>query len=371
MRSHSTIADQVSEELVSVLQQLPGSSVEHLADRFFRCQQRVECDRIVELVSELGQPAVEDLREILRQGQPRQAATCVGLLSRLNVAALLELLPNRMRDFNRFYQDILVRQIAYGAASDRGRTLLELLELLDSFILPEAIDEIGMSLDRSASASLIALATSGEAQNRPPFVQLKAIESLGRLRETEALPVLRNIIEEKKIWGYSQHRELRIASAQALNKIDPRFGAQAITDSGLEAPELAMAPLDPAPACPWVRQRRYDRVVLPRALSATLSSSWGKANILMREMSLGGGMGTRNDDLRVGSEAHVDISIGVKKIKGEVLLRRARVNEIGFEFVSMDLDSRYRLRRVLVDSLEKAPSNRPDEWDGQRKPAKS
>jgi hypothetical protein len=132
-----------------------------------------------------------------------------------------------------------------------------------------------------------------------------------------------------------------------------------------------MAPLDPAPACPWVRQRRYDRVVLPRTLSAVLSSSWGKANIVMREMSLGGGMGTRTDNLRVGSEAHVEISLGVKKIKGEVLLRRARVNEIGFEFVSMDLDSRYRLRRVLIDSLEKAPSNRPDEWDGQRKPPKT
>ena len=360
-------AVQVSEDLISVLQQLPRSSVEHLADRFFRCQQRVECDRIVELVSELGQPAVVDLREILRTGQPRQASTTVGLLSRLNVTGLLELLPARMSEFNRFYQDILVRQIAYGSASDRGRTLLELLELLDSLILPEAIDEIGMSLDRTASSSLIALATAGETRSRPPFVQLKAIESLGRLRETEALPVLRSIVEDKKIWGYSQHRELRVAAAQALSKIDPRYGAQALADSGLESTELTLAPLDPAPACPWVRQRRYDRVVLPRTLAATLSSSWGKTNVVMREMSLGGGMGTRGDNLRVGSEAHVEISLGVKKIRGEVLLRRARVNEIGFEFVSMDLDSRYRLRRILIEALEKAPSNRADEWDGQRK----
>jgi hypothetical protein len=103
-----------------------------------------------------------------------------------------------MGEFNRFYQDVIVRQIAYGAAPDRGRTLLELLELLDPLILPEAIDEIGMSQDRSASASLIALATAGEAHNRPPFVQLKAIESLGRLRDAEAVPVLRTIVEDKK-----------------------------------------------------------------------------------------------------------------------------------------------------------------------------
>ena len=360
-------ADQVAEDLINVLQQLPRTSVEHLAERFFRSQKRVECDRIVELVGELGQPAVDDLRDILRSGQTRQAASTVGLLSRLAVTSLLELLPTRMGEFNRFYQDVIVRQIAYGAAPDRGRTLLELLELLDSLILPEAIDEIGMSQDRSASASLIALATAGEAQHRPPFVQLKAIESLGRLRDVEAVPVLRAIVEDKKLFGYSQHRELRIAAIQSLSKIDPRYGTQALADSGLEAGELAIAPLDSGDGCPYVRQRRYERIILPRTLSATLSSSWGKSNIVMREMSLGGGMGTRSDNLRVGSEAHVEISLGVKKIRGEVLLRRARVNEIGFEFVSMDLDSRYRLRRILVEALSKVPDNRASSWDGERK----
>ncbi len=360
-------ADQVPEDLINVLQQLPRSSVEHLADRFFRAKRRVECDRIVELVGELGQPAVDDLCEMLHTGQPRQASSTVGLLSRLAVTKLLEMLPSRMGEFNRFYQDVIVRQIAYGAAPDRGRTMLELLELLDPLILPEAIDEIGMSQDHNAGASLIALATAGEAQNRPPFVQLKAIESLGRLRDTEAIPVLRSIVDDKKFFGYSQHRELRIAAIQALSKIDPRHGTQALIESGLEASDLTIAPLDSGPGCPWVRQRRYERIVLPRTLSATLSSSWGKSNIVMREMSLGGGMGTRNDNLRVGSEAHVEISLGVKKIRGEVLLRRARVNEIGFEFVSMDLDSRYRLRRVLVEALQRIPDNRAAEWDGERK----
>jgi len=360
-------SDHAPEDLINVLQQLPRNSVEHLADRFFRARRRVECDRIVDIVGELGVPAIDDLRDILRGGQPRQAASTVGLLSRLAVTTLLELLPPRMGEFNRFYQDVIVRQIAYGAALDRGRTLLELLELLDPLILPEAIDEIGMSQDHNASASLIALATAGEAHNRPPFVQLKAIESLGRLREPEAVPVLRSIVDEKKLFGYTQHRELRIAAIQALSKIDPRHGTQALIDSGLEASDLTIVPLDSGPGCPWVRQRRYERIVLPRTLSATLSSSWGKSNIVMREMSLGGGMGTRSDNLRVGSEAHVEISLGVKKIRGEVLLRRARVNEIGFEFVSMDLDSRYRLRRILLDALQRIPDNRNVEWDGERK----
>lgn len=360
-------ASQLLPDLVEVLQQLPKTSAEHLADRFFRSQKREECDRIIEIVSELGQPALVDLRDMLRQGQPRQAASAVGLMSRLDVATLLELLPPRMSELNRFYQDVIVRQIAYGAAPDRGRTLLELLELLDLLILPEAIDEVGMSQDRSASANLIALASIGESHARSPFVQLKAVESLGRLRDTEAVPILRSIVEDRKLFGYTQHRELRIAAIQSLSKIDPRYGTQALAESGVETAEIAIVPLDSAPGCPWVRQRRYERIILPRTLSATLSSSWGKSNIVMREMSLGGGMGTRNDNLRVGSEANVEISVGVKKIRGQVLLRRARVNEIGFEFVQMDLDSRYRLRRVLVEALEKSPENRSSDWDGERK----
>jgi len=85
-------ADAVPEDLINVLQQLPRNSVEHLADRFFRAQRRMECDRIVELASELGQPAIDDLCDMLRSGQPRQAASSVGLLSRLAVTSLLELL---------------------------------------------------------------------------------------------------------------------------------------------------------------------------------------------------------------------------------------------------------------------------------------
>ena len=152
-----------------------------------------------------------------------------------------------------------------------------------------------------------------------------------------------------------------------LVKIDPRYGSQIMAESGLEPGELAIAPLDAAPACPWVRQRRYERIVLRKTLSATISSSWGKSNILIRELSLGGGMGTKEDNLRVGSEANIDINAGVRRVRGQVLLRRARVNEIGFEIVNTDLESRYRLRRILMDSLDNSSGTTEGEWDGRRK----
>jgi hypothetical protein len=361
-------SDSVPQELLLVLRRTCQSGAEHLADRFFRCMRRDECDRMIELVREMGSPALTQLREILRTGQPRQASAVVGLLSRLDVNTLLELLPVRLPEWNRFYHDVVVRQIAYGAASDRGRTLLELAEVLDSVVLPEAIDEIGMSGDITAAPPLVAMARPGEASSRSPFVQLKSIESLGRLRDNEALSLLREIVEAKKTFGWIHHRELRIAAAQSLSKTDPRYSSQILSDSGIEPAELAIAPLDMAPACPWVRQRRYERMILARAVPATIGSSWGKSKILIRELSLGGGMGTKEDNLRIGSEADLEVSLGLRtKIKAHVLLRRARVNEVGFEIVNTDLESRYRLRRLLVEALNRAPQNKNQDWAGQRK----
>ena len=358
----------VPQDLVAVLRRTSQAAVEHLSDRFFRCMRREECDRMVDLAREMGPEGTGQMREMLRLGQPRVAAAVIGLLSRLDVPMLLELLPARLREWNRFYHDIAVRQIAYGAASDRGRTLLEILELLDPAVLPQAIDEIGMSGDRTTVPPLMVMAEAGEAQGRSPLIQVKAVESLGRLREPESVSVLRSLLEAKKMWKWTHQRELRIAAAQALAKIDPRYASQVMSDSGLTPGELAIAPLDAAPACPWVRQRRYERIVLRKTLSATISSSWGKSNITIRELSLGGGMGTKEDNLRVGSEANVDISVGVRHIRGHVLLRRARVNEVGFEVVDTDLESRYRLRTLLMETVERAPDTKESEWNGQRKP---
>jgi len=85
--------DPIPADLLVVLRRTCQSGAEHLADRFFRCMRRDECDRMVELVKEMGSPALTQLREILRTGQPRQASAVVGLLSRLDVGTLLELLP--------------------------------------------------------------------------------------------------------------------------------------------------------------------------------------------------------------------------------------------------------------------------------------
>src|SRR5438874_10999884 len=193
---------------------------------------REECDRMVDLVKELGSPGLQQLREMLRTGQPRRAASVVGLLSRLDVPSMLELLPARLPEWNRFYHDVVVRQVAYGAAHDRGRSLLELLEILDPLVVPQAIDEIGMSGDRTAVPPLIVMAEAGEAQGRSPLLQLKAVESLGRLREPDAVPVLRGLLEAKKVWKWEHRKEMLISAVVAYAMIDPRDVCTIMMDIG-------------------------------------------------------------------------------------------------------------------------------------------
>jgi hypothetical protein len=43
------------------------------------------------------------------------------------------------------------------------------------------------------------------------------------------------------------------------------------------------------------------------------------------------------------------------------------VNEVGFEIVNTDLESRYRLRRLLVEALSHTAQNKEQQWAGERK----
>jgi hypothetical protein len=60
------------------------------------------------------------------------------------------------------------------------------------------------------------------------------------------------------------------------------------------------------------------------------------------------------------------MNLGIRRIRAQVLLRRARVNEVGFEFVNVDLESRYRVRRLLMESLEHVPQRLSRGWSDRR-----
>ena len=74
----------------------------------------------------------------------------------------------------------------------------------------------------------------GSADPTDSYLQIKAIEALGRLRETKAETLLRPLAESKGFWRWKHPREVRITAVQALKKIDPEWTEHFLPRCGLE-----------------------------------------------------------------------------------------------------------------------------------------
>ncbi|MCI0349637.1 MAG: hypothetical protein L0Z53_09455 [Acidobacteriales bacterium] len=346
----ATAAPRVPSDLLEVLRTVPEASLDRLLQRFDAATRRDECDRIFELAKALGPAANEHLYEKFSQQPPAQAVLAVGMLSRVDPKFLGELLPGRLAHWARPQHDAVVRQIASAGAADRGKLLLKIIDSLDPVLLPEVIDELGMSGEREAYAVLMKLVNYAEP-DRSPYNRVKALEALGRLREARAEKDLQTIVEARHMFHWAYPRELRIAAAQALLMIDPQRARQFVESKGITANDLAFGPLNVAPFCPWARQRRYTRVVSAAPVTAVLATGKGRfSKINVSKLSLGGGYGAPDGRMQPGSEAAIELQAGKKKVKAQIYTREVDKN-VSFEFVTMELDERSKLRRMLAEDL--------------------
>jgi hypothetical protein len=286
---------------------------------------------------------------MLHAGPVAEAASSIGLLSRYEPRTLEQILPVRLATWNRFYHDIAVRQIACAAAPERGRLLAKIFTLLDSLVLPEALDELSMSNDPAAAASLLQRLAVGEMpQSAEPFMRVKAMEALGRLRIADAALLLRGVAETKKMFRWAHPEEMRLVATQAMEKIDPEWASSFIPRSGLPVSDLRVKPLDPEPNAPWTRQRRYVRMQLPQIVTAVATTARGECRLSTSLLSLGGGLALADTNLTPGMQAKVKLQSGLRGVRAEVLVRGAFRQHVGFEIVQMDLEERSKLRHLLA-----------------------
>jgi len=337
---------EIPDELMRLMQRTAIPTAEVLAARFGRCTRREECQRIVEMFSATGAEGVLHLRELLRAGTPAAAASTVGLLSRFGSSQLERLLHNRLPGWAPEQHDHVVRQISLGAAPERGRLLAHLFPQLHSLTLPEAVDEIGICGDPSASGLLLKLAAGEMPQSSDYFLRVKAVEGLGRLREPRAIPLLRGIVAGREMGRWMHPEELRIVALQALARIDFDWARDFESHSGLRARDLAIGPLDTAEATPWARHRRYARVALPANFNVVANTPRAEIPLETRLMSLGGGIASAESRLEPGMHGLVQI-FGWKNVTASVIFREAPRKQVGFEIVKISLPDRARLRRLL------------------------
>ncbi len=335
-------------ELMDVLKRVPRAAAEHAAARFSRSEKREDCQRLTELVQNIGGDAVSHLRRMLRDRPPAEATMATGLLSVLDAPALQEELHARLPGWDRAYHDAVVRQIAAAGADERGHLLITLMDRLDPVVWSEVVDEIGMSGDVATASALLPLAQGQHSDAAGSYIQVKAIEALGRLRAADAAVILRKMVEERLLFRWAQPNELRVVAAQAMQNIDPMWAASYLPKSGLDAEDLGLAPLDPQPNATWLRQRRYTRMQLPRTLTATAETSHGEYKLSAQLLSMGGGLATAESRLTVGVQAMLKIQAGLRPLKARVLMRKAGAQHVGFEFVEMELEERARLRKLLA-----------------------
>jgi hypothetical protein len=341
-------APSLPEGLIDVLRQMPQATVDHVAGRIQRCARRDEWERMVEMVGAIGPEAVALLSKTLQSRPAPEAVSKVALLSRLGPRLLEELLPIRLRDWDPAAHDQVVRQLANGLSPQRGKLLDKVYDLFDRTVLPEVVDELGMSGDRDTTSRLMRIVENESSDPAQPYLQIKAIEALGRLREPKAETLLRPLAENRGFWRWKHPREVRITSVQALKKIDPEWAQQFLPHCGLSEAELKLAALDADPASPWLRQRRYERVNLPRPFPGVVRAGQGDHPISVQQLSLGGGLARTLCHLRPGTAVPLQFQAGWHRIHTRVLVREGRPQEMTFELIQIGHADRCCLRRPLA-----------------------
>jgi hypothetical protein len=334
-----------------VLRLLPQTAMEQITSRFNRCSLREDAEHVANLASDLGEAGLQYLRSTVRGGPATEAADMVGLLSKLDPQAVEVFLPPRLKDFPRTSQDRIIRQIAASNAPGRCRVLLELLDHADPLLMPLVIDEVGVTGDREALGRLLTILDGDLPAGAGPFLQVKAIEAVGRIHAPESINTLRRVLEAKKMFGWQHPQELRIAALQALEKLDPEWARDFLPRSGLDKADLVLPPLDAVSNAKFVRQRRHTRVRLQKTVVAVSTNLKHNCRMEIKTASLSGGVATIDRHIQPGTHVQLKLQLGLRNLQATALLRDYRAQDMAFEIVDMSLDERVKYRRLLADHL--------------------
>ncbi|HEY6388656.1 MAG TPA: hypothetical protein VIX91_23505 [Candidatus Acidoferrum sp.] len=343
-------ARQAAAGMTNVLKMLPQTAMEQLSMRFNRCSLREDAEHISNLAADLGEEGLQYLRSTVRGGPITEAVEMAGLLSKLDPEAVEVFLPSRMKDFPRTSQDRIVRQISASGAPGRCRILLEMLDHVDPLIMPLVIDEIGVTSDREALGRLLTIVDGDLPVGGGPYLQVKAIEALGRIHALESATTLKRIVEAKKMFGWAHAQELRIAALQALMQLEPDWAREFVAKSGIDREDLALAPLDVIPNSKFVRQRRHTRVRLHKPVTALSTNLKENCRLEIKTASLSGGFASISRHLAPGTHVQLKLQLGLRNVLATALMRDYRAQDMAFEIVDMSLDERSKYRRLLADS---------------------
>ena len=209
-------------------------------------------------------------------------------------------------------------------------------------VVPCMIDHLGLAHEISAAPVLIQIAAGDHPVLRDIYLRIKAIEALGRMRVTDAAPVLRQITRDRAGLMHSEPAALRSAAEEALGLLEnhPSSVRSRMAESARSKASVAHS-----------RPRRYVRARLHSPLAATISGPRG-GGARVRSIALGGALLETDQRMAVGDSLQLEIKTGMRKIQSTAVVRNVALSGTGVEFVHLEADDRERLRRLVSQLLK-------------------
>jgi hypothetical protein len=211
-----------------------------------------------------------------------------------------------------------------------------------AMVAPCMIDHLGIAHEVAAAPLLTQIAAGEHEVLRDIYLRIKAIEALGRMRVTDAAPLLRQIIRERNGLAHTEPAALRSAAEEALGLLEnrPSSARSRMAESARSKASVAHS-----------RPRRYIRARLQTPLPAAISGPRGGA-ARVRSIALGGAFLETEHRLTVGDSLQLEIRSGMRKIQSTAVVRNVATNGTGVEFVHLKAEDRERLRRLVTQLLK-------------------
>jgi len=203
------------------------------------------------------------------------------------------------------------------------------------------IDHIGVAQETSAIPELMQIAEGAHEQLRDPYIRIKAIEALARMRVDEAAAMLRQISERREGLAYAEPAGLRAVASDALALLENRPAATQVRAAYEYAPQHGGSFNVP---------RRYARVPLESPLRGHIEGPQ-PAMARVKTISLGGAYLESIKKLAVGDTIRLEVRAGLRKIQFTAVVRNAGPDGNGVEFVHMKGDDRDKLRKLVQKHL--------------------
>jgi hypothetical protein len=291
---------------------------------------------MVRLVRSIGDAAVDALARRVFERRIGRATAAVKLLCAVRPQRLLELLEQALPGWEWSVQDLAISELSRQRLSGLAEGMLAVLPVAHLYVVPMILDLIGMEGDPLAVPQLLEIAAGENERLRDVFIRIKAVEALGRLRATEAAPMLRAILRTRSGLAHVEPAGLRAAAEEALETMEGR-ATEARQRQELEAAALMSGS---------ARPRRYPRYALNSPLTARIEGPRpGAARV--RTIGMGGACLESNRRLQVGDSFPIGIKSGLRTIQTVVVVRSVLTGGSGVEFVHMSQEDREKLRRLL------------------------